>query len=183
MKIVLYNKEKIVEEIEGVHGVEVIDEHNIRWEDGQLSGIKVNFAIIEDDEEFILEDRTNDLSLIKEIKRKKISEDCRKSILFGFTSNTTGHYYEFQETDQINFSSRLEYLKRNEDTQTILWKVNGDDHAEHTREEFIEVCNEGEQHKQVLLEKYWNIRSKILNATSREEIESIEWEGDMISIF
>ncbi|MCS1350328.1 hypothetical protein [Mechercharimyces sp. CAU 1602] len=179
MKIILFDGDEIKEVLKGCENVEVDDETNcIYFESGELCGIKSDYAIVDDDA--VPEDAILESNLLEPEKVRKISSlnnRCESAILSGFTSETTEHTYQFNTTDQINMTQQYTLLLGNPDISTVDWKTEDSGVVAHSRDEFISIVNEAEEHKRGKIEKYWRLKSKVQASTTREEVRSISWDG------
>lgn len=122
------------------------------------------------------------LEITKQNKLKEIWDACNKAILAGFYSSVSGTemLYGFDEQDQANFTQQLLMLSIDNTIDTIYWKTKGEDGVvlPYTREQFMQLCNEAQQHKTSKIQKHWELKKKILNATTREEVEAIKWADE-----
>jgi hypothetical protein len=196
VKIVLYKEDKILEIIEGVNDVNIIDKYNIKWNDGSLTGLKVNFIVVEDD---VVVDSLDDIDTegLNEAKKQKIKElklSCSKSIYNGFASSITnadGIAYEFglNNHDQMNFNSQTHkisiwksLLSEGKMTQEqydskfpIQWKTENLGVIQFTEDEFIQVLDNGELHILEQQAKYWELEAEVHTCTKKSDVDLITW--------
>jgi len=176
MKLVLYRDDGEITEVIENCGKVVFDRETetLRYRGGSFWPFKGNFAVLEDDEsvdyETILEHHKKD-------KIDKLNEACEETILAGFYCGANGHYYEFSAYDQMNFTQQYLLLVSNPElTDPIRWKTEDAGVLEHSREEFIAVCEVAEKHKRGNIEKYWELKALVESADTFEEVNAIEWE-------
>lgn len=175
MNLVIYrNDGEVLEVIEDCGEVTYDSKtQTLKYRGGQFWPFKHHFAVLEDDEPI------NYATLLEHYKQDKIdslNEECEKTILSGFYCEATGHFYEFSVYDQLNFTQQLLWLVVNpEDSKIIRWKTEDAGTIEHTREEFIAVCNAAEAHKRGNIEQYWTIKERVGQATTFEEVNAIHW--------
>lgn len=115
---------------------------------------------------------------IEYLKKERIEyfdNYCEELILRGFTSATTGHFYRFNIYDQMNFNQAYNRLMYDNSITEIAWKTEDAGILIHSREDWIKVYHEGGEHKWYTINHYWQIKNQILNATTEEEILSIQW--------
>jgi hypothetical protein len=117
------------------------------------------------------------LTLHKELKIEHLNKKCNEEILKGFVSNALNedHFYGFDEEDQSNFTMQLAFINSVLDIQTVEWKTEDAGVLSHTKEQFIAVCMDGENHKRQNIFKYWTLKAEVENAMTQEEINLIEW--------
>ena len=175
MKIVLHNGEEIFEVIENAEEIEIDRERgNVKSTQCVILGTPHQITVLNDDEP-----SENALSLDR-YKKEKIDElnaACEATILAGFYCEANGHYYEFSAYDQMNFTQQYLLLVSNPElTGPIRWKTEDAGVIEHSREEFIAVCETAERHKRGNIEKYWELKAQIENARTFEEVNAVHWE-------
>jgi len=175
MKIVLHNGSEIFQVIENAEQIEIDREKgNVKSTQCVILGTPHQITVLNDDEP-----AENALSL-ERYKAEKIAElnnACEATILAGFYCEATGHVYEFSAYDQMNFTQQYLILTSNlELTAPILWKTEDAGVVEHTREEFIAVCETAEKHKRGNIEKYWQLKAQVENAATFEEVNAVQWE-------
>lgn len=115
------------------------------------------------------------LDVIKEQKIAELNELCEQTILAGFTSQTTGHFYRFNEYDQMNFTQQMLLLLADPGITEVAWKTEDAGVITHTRENFLAVTREAEVHKRGLMERYWALKAQVLAATTKEEVDAVNW--------
>ena len=183
MKIVLYNNEGIVQHVE--HSIGDITERGsdyITHTNGGFSGLKVNYAVVENEYEVEEGDTFSpDTSTLDGCKADKIEEldrECEASILRGFTSQTTGHFYTCSFKDQINFDQLYTDLRDSPEDYGggVPWGTADAGAVTHTIEEFLAVCREFKNHKWANVFLYRQLKGQVENATQVSEINAIKWE-------
>lgn len=126
----------------------------------------------------IIWDLTPPASPLEQVKTAKIdflNGECSRAIYAGFNSTATGHTFRFNEEDQANFNQQSTLLLLKPDIAEVQWKTEDAGIVTLTREQFIEVVFEAGQHKQQQITKYWQLKSQIEAATTKEEVDSINW--------
>ncbi|UFJ40091.1 hypothetical protein LOK74_18945 [Brevibacillus humidisoli] len=111
----------------------------------------------------------------KEAKIAQLDGMAERDILSGFTSQTTGHFYRFNQLDQMNFTQQMLLLVADQSIAEVSWKTEDAGVVVHTREQFLAVTNEAEQHKRSLMERYWTLKAQAQDATTKEEVDTINW--------
>ncbi|MGG4440495.1 DUF4376 domain-containing protein [Brevibacillus fortis] len=126
----------------------------------------------------IIWDLTPPTASIDQVKAAKIdllNNECFKAIHAGFISTATKHSFRFNEEDQANFSQQSTlFLLKPELTET-QWKTENAGIVTLTRAQFIDVVFEAGQHKQQQIEKYWTLKGNVESATTKEEVDRINW--------
>jgi hypothetical protein len=180
MKLILYDKKsKEVKSIhEGVVNVKQEDD-SILWRGGKVGGLRdhISFVVIDDNIQVSIGDAVGVeiLPYKQEQKIQEIKDNCAKSIFVGFTSTTTGHDYDFELKDQLNFNMQYSFLLNNTNITNIDWTTNDAGTVSHSRDEFFNVCQDAEIYKRNNIGKYWSLKSQVENATTIDEIETIKW--------
>ena len=153
--------------------------------DESLASVIVTDAVIEnlfDSEGNMLEVTMSDelidaaLPFRKKEKVEQLNMLCEQSILAGFHSETTGHFYAFGERDQLNFTQQMILMMNRPDIQEVLWKAEDAGPIQHSREEFLAVVAEAEAHKRSKMQRYWELKAQVQAAKTNEEIDAITWE-------
>jgi hypothetical protein len=107
-------------------------------------------------------------------KLKELNIACQSTILGGFTG-TNGHQYQFESKDQDNFSQQLTLLLLDPTIATVDWKTMDAGIITHTRDEFISLANDANNHKRSNMGKYWTFEAQLELASTEEEINSLVW--------
>ena len=192
MKLVIYDDQyKVWGVIENVESYKVepvsLDRRNIIINNGFQSYYATLWRCLLVDDDFIVQrgdvlDANLILEQVKKEKIKDLDRKCEETILSGFTipddttyTNLIGNHYGFDLYDQLNFNMQMTYLSEISATEPIYWKTENKGVLPHTIDEFKEVCRYAERHKRGNIEKYWSLKEQVLNATSIEEIEAINW--------
>jgi hypothetical protein len=118
---------------------------------------------------------TAPLEQVKQAKINFLNQECFEAIYAGFTSVTTGHTFRFNEEDQANFNQQSTLFLLKPDLAETHWKTEDAGIVTLSRAEFIEVVLEAGQHKQQQIGKYWTLKAQIEAATTKEEIDAINW--------
>ncbi len=117
------------------------------------------------------------LEQIKQAKIDQLNEGCEATILRGFTSVTTGHFYAFGSNDQSNFTQQMLLLIADPSLTEVTWKTEDAGVIEHTREQFLAVCREAEQHKRAQIGWYWRLKEQVESATTWQQVDAIAWRA------
>ena len=113
----------------------------------------------------------------KTIKEQHFSNLAEEEIIKGFVSPTTGYTYRTNRDDQLNMLGQFVFAKEFPDMETIYWKVEEEGtQMPHSREDFLQIVMEGFEHKLNILTKLDQLRQQIREATSDEELVTINWE-------
>lgn len=115
------------------------------------------------------------LEQVKAVKIDFLNNECFKAINAGFTSTTTGHTFRFNEEDQANFNQQSTLFLLKPDLAETQWKTEDVGIVTLTRDQFIEVVFEAGQHKQQQIGKYWTLKAQVEDATTKEEVDAINW--------
>lgn len=109
-------------------------------------------------------------------KAKQLSAECELVIKEGFYVGED--FFAFQDKDQANFNQQLSLMIVDDTILEVLWKTENNGIKPFPREEFIEVCKTGEQHKRQHISNYWNIKEYVMTHqfSSLEELQAINYE-------
>lgn len=180
MKLVQIVNGVVTDIIEGVENP-VFEGDNITW--GKGNGIwgykgsyitKPDWFYVNIGDELDLSHDEN-LRDVKDQKIGRLKRDCKNTILSSFVSQTTGHEYDFELKDQINFNMEYCLLLKNPNIPYIAWATNDAGTVTHTKEEFLGVCRDAEFHKRGNIGKYWTLKDQVETATTIEEVEAVVW--------
>lgn len=172
MKLILLDSDgQILEIIEHIQNPEATFS-KITWEGGFLDGIKTDFVFLEDGEEPL---NLTEKMLIqyKEMKKQECKNHCENLILSGFYYG--GHHFEYDYKDQQNFTQQMYLLLLDPTIQTIDWKTS-EGIISFNRDEFIQICREGESNKRSYMESYWECVEKIDQLNDCSSIKNFEKE-------
>lgn len=129
----------------------------------------------------LLEPKPNDeeiyqwwVEFVRESKLAELSIACQSSIYAGFTA-TNGHSYQFEEKDQGNIGQQLTLLLLDPLIASIQWKTKDAGIVVHTRDEFIALANDANNHKRSNMGKYWTLEAQVNSASTEEEINIFAW--------
>jgi hypothetical protein len=113
------------------------------------------------------------LTYLKRVKKEDINARCQQTILGGFTASN-GHSYAFDFKDQDNFTQQMLFLVHDPTITEIPWNTN-EGVVVHTRDEFLQVCQDANAHKTGNFKKYWTLLAQLESATTEDEINAIGW--------
>ena len=114
------------------------------------------------------------LNYHKQLKIDILSETCDSIIVEGFTA-TNGHHYRTNRDDQINMIAKNVQLLHDTTISEIMWKTEDAGYIKHTREEWLQVYNEGVTFKEQNLYKYNALKLQVANATTDAEVLAVAW--------
>lgn len=106
-----------------------------------------------------------------------LNNKCNEEITKGFVSVSTGFTFEFEPHDQDNFTQQAILLLSDTTVATITWKTFDAGVQNFTREQFLTIIKESEEHKKTAISKYWTLKAQVEQATSIEEIENVKWDS------
>lgn len=173
MKILYCDNDVVRVVVENAENIQILDD-KIIYDGGFIhTSDKSKYLIVNDDvsPDSISVDQT--LSFHKQVKIDELNKKCEEAIAAGFWSQATGHFYKFDLYDQINFLEAKASLTPED--QYITWKTEDAGQVVHTVEQFFQVCEEAKQHKWNCITKFWTLKEQVLNATTHEEIDAIQW--------
>ena len=147
-----------------------------------------NFKINETYEEILkaiengeIEEDHTYLDRLKKQKIKELNDRAEKEIISGFTSNALGseHLYQSEPTDQLNLIGIVQTAQLTNSNQ--LFKCSADngktwDYVEHTPEQLTKVLEDGKQRKQDILIKCAELKAKVLQAQTEDEVKAVVWD-------
>jgi hypothetical protein len=153
---------------------------SISWKNGNMTGIKNNFVLLDD---FIeIDEKTLPLYMkefYKGLVIEKMKEDCNNEILSGFTSQN-GSEFDFGYNDQQNLNQQMTLLLLDETIAQIPWKTKDDSILLLTREEFISLVRESEEHKRFYISQYWLRKNEINQMETVEEIKRFTFKDGLL---
>lgn len=173
MKILYCDNDLVRVVVEHAENIQILED-KIVYDGGFIhTSDKSKYLIVDDDvsPDSINVDQTLDFH--KKVKIDDLNTKCEQAIAAGFQSQTTGHFYKFDVYDQLNFLEAKESLTPQD--QSITWKTEDAGPVVHTVDQFLQVCEEAKQHKWNCINKYWTLKQQVLNATTHEEINAIQW--------
>lgn len=117
------------------------------------------------------------VSYLKDAKIAELNDACNQEILAGFTSSALGqpHTYGFDYEDQQNLNGQLAILMFDNTITSVNWKTKDAGVLTHTRDQFIQVCKDAEAFKRSRIEKFWNLKAQVQQATTEDQINAITW--------
>ena len=117
------------------------------------------------------------LPRMQESKIEEINTACNLEILSGFSSSATGeeHLYKFDYEYQGNFDKKLGILSMVPTIQTVDWPTKDSGVLTHTREQFLQVCLEGQSWIESNLFRYFRMKAEIEGMQSIDEVTSVKW--------
>jgi len=111
----------------------------------------------------------------RQAKVEEISNQCNEAIENGFEYE--GDLFQFNMKDQSNFNQQLSLLLLDPSITGVQWKTENNGIKLFSKEKFILVCKQGENHKRKSIGRYWQLKQYILSTTfeSADELESIDF--------
>ena len=120
---------------------------------------------------------------LKAQKTNAINSACGLQIIQGFTSNALGSvkHYQGEQVDQLNLIGVVaggiddDFKCGTEDADyanngVITWAFEA-----HTITQLIQVLNDGKAYKQTLLQKAYDLKTQIAEATTADAVNAIAW--------
>ena len=126
-----------------------------------------------------LDKESTDLETLKQAKINALNETCEETINAGFYSKSMDATYDFATHDQMNFTQQL-ILTVAKPQEKVYWKTKDKGILEHTPDQFLAVVIEAEQHKRKNIEKYWRLKALVVAAQTKEEVDKVTWEENVI---
>jgi len=125
-------------------------------------------------------DRVNSLPTLEQAKEQKILElntDCNQLILNGFPSTCTGveHQYKFDMEYQANFSQQGVMVALDPTMTSVLWPTSDAGVLSHTREQFIQLCNDAQTWKSTNTYRYFELKAQVMSLDSIDAINLVAW--------
>ena len=115
------------------------------------------------------------LDMIKQAKLDQLKECCELAILAGFRSEQNGHLYSFGQYDQLNFTQQMLVTLGDPSIDGMSWKTEDAGLVQHSRNQFLALCKEAEQHKRSKMSKDWMLKEQVHAAQSAEQLDKIVW--------
>jgi hypothetical protein len=115
------------------------------------------------------------LNEIKSQKLVQLNQQCEDSIAYGFVSFVNNHHYRTNTDDQINMIGQKDYLVEYPSILKVNWKTEDVGYIEHTREDWLKIYSEAFQHKQNQIYKLDQLKTKVVVASTIEQINAINW--------
>jgi len=127
-------------------------------------------------------DIINSLPTLLEIQQQKIIElntACNQDILNGFSSFCTGveHQYNFDLEYQANMNQRATMFLLKPTMVETWWPTKDKGVITHTREQFVQLCEDAERTKDEKIFRYFGMKAQILapTITTAEQVEAFVW--------
>jgi hypothetical protein len=177
MKLLILGKDgEVIEKYEGLNNCKAnID--NVKWDGGEMEGIKNDFIVLEDEVETDRISLTNHLKeFYKNIVIEKMKKDCNEKILSGFTSSN-GEQYRLNYNDQQNLNQKISLLLLNPQLKEIQLKTKDGKITNHTRDEFISLMEESEKFKTDLISQYRERKKELQELNEIELIKKFNFEN------
>lgn len=181
MKVVVFDDNLNVIEIEeNIYKPIIVSFEKVEWTGGSKTVLEGKFLLCEDDYSIEVGEKADEILVVNQMKERmkgKVNENVNKACTKGFTSNVTGWTYETESHDQTNFSRRMLTLLRKQDVNVVNWKIADGSIREHTREQFLEVCDELDDFITSKVNSGWKIKNEdIENASTFQELIAINLE-------
>jgi len=127
-------------------------------------------------------ERINSQPTLSEIQQQKILElniACNQDILNGFPSFCTGveHQYNFDLEYQANMNQRATMFLLKPTMVETWWPTKDMGVITHTREQFVQLCEDAERTKDEKIFRYFEMKAQILapTITTAEQVETFVW--------
>jgi XkdW protein/Domain of unknown function (DUF4376) len=114
------------------------------------------------------------IDYLKSEKLEELNVACQSTILGGFTASN-GHVYQFDFKDQDNIAQQMLFIVNDLTIATIDWKTIDAGIVTHTRDEFLQMCKDADNHKRSNFAKYWTLEAQLNTLTTEDEIKNINW--------
>jgi len=118
---------------------------------------------------------------LSEIQQQKIIElntACNQDILNGFSSSCTGveHQYNFDLEYQANMNQRATMFLLKPTMVETWWPTKDKGVITHSREQFVQLCEDAERIKGEKIFRYFEMKAQILApTTTAEQVEAFAW--------
>jgi len=117
------------------------------------------------------------LDKYKSDKINELSVACSNAIELGFYSDlspTVKHFFSFaKDPDQLNFGQKASMLALNPNCNEIVWKTEDAGILTFTRDEFMKILQDGENHKMGNISKQWTLKAQVLASETKDQIDTI----------
>lgn len=152
---------------------EIPDDYKLGWGNGRV----FYDAVWDFDANDWKEGKSFDEILLpyREAKCVQLSQECEATIKDGFYSGDD--YFAFQDKDQANFNQQLSLMIVDDTIDEVLWKTENNGIKLFTRQQFINICKEGERHKRFHIGRFWQIKEYVLTHPfkSIEEVQAVTY--------
>lgn len=178
MKLLILDSNAHVMETIPFYSTYKVEGNDISLDDGITSfrGIQNNFLVVEDDFDESADPSILNSALLdfhKKVQLERLSNECEVFIKGGFYSSATDAFYAFRDNDQQNFNQQLTMFLIDPTIESIFWKTEDKGVLSHTKEEFIQVCKDGEVHKRNAIGMFWELKEYILSLQDISVIKNI----------
>lgn len=114
---------------------------------------------------------------LQTIKINQLNDKCNQSVLGGFSSSCLGatHNYQFDYDAQMNLNGQLNLLNIDSTITSVSWRTLDAGILSHTKDQFIQLYKDASSFKSSQIDKYWNLKSQVLSATTETQINAINW--------
>lgn len=121
--------------------------------------------------------RPVDLSVLKSNKINELAAAKTAAIEAGFTSNATGTPIKFgyDPIDAAYLHKKATMLALNPSITSIPWKTADHGFMTFTRDQFIQIVNDGASHEETLEFEYLQLQANVSNATTAADVGAIVW--------
>lgn len=140
-------------------------------------GVNINspFIIVDEDRDIKTIEEPEIVDFMLSVVFDEYSKVCEDHILSGFHSETTDAQYGFTIKDQSNLTQQLLLLSLNSASDPVKWKTDDKGVIELTKEQFINVCREGEEHKRNKMNEYWSLKEHLISTVKTyKEFDQLE---------
>ena len=157
-KAVVYNKDfEVLDILKGIkedydYTLTSVTGHKTNYMEGMTSP----FIIVREDRPLMEITKEEVISFMLESVVKRLMVECDRIVDSGFHSSVKDASYAFSQADQANFTQQLTLLLVT-DAQEVIWRTRDKGLLPHTREEFIDVCKDGEKHKRKWIGNLWTV--------------------------
>jgi hypothetical protein len=117
------------------------------------------------------------LADVKKAKLAELQAARDNAIYTSFTSSALGTVktYNYDREAAQNFRDKALMLSLNPNITTVTWYTLEDGFITHTRDQFIQVCTDGDNHEEPLKMRYYTLEAQVNAATTVDEVNAIVW--------
>lgn len=170
--------------------------NTVLYVDLETKEITAEYTLIETEDVMVLEKRIKDaenklrtpkerydsLALmdtpIEELKKAKVEAlkyQCTETTSSGFYSKSTGYEIGFSDADQRNMSNQLILFLADPSKTGCDWKMKSGDVHYLTKEQFVTLSVEGEEHTRSNIGKLWKLSTLVEGASSKAAVHNVKW--------
>jgi XkdW protein len=117
------------------------------------------------------------LEIYKKYKKDLLDGECDLAIMSGFTSSALGtaHTYPSDFQAMVYYNATMHRIANDPTFTVIKQKTLDAGYLDHTREQFIQVFNEGHEYGETQVTKLNGKKADVDLATSPEMVDAVQW--------